>query len=102
MAGAPEVLMRERYNESADTFSFALVLLSLAVGDINYVAKSAKGRVAAATYRLGWRPDIPRVVHEQCADLAALISAMWTDDFRERPSMKEVVDRLEACGSVNL
>ena len=93
--------MRERYNESADTFSFALVLLSLAVQDIDYIAKSAN-RLTATNYALGWRPDIPQMVHEQCADLAALISAMWTDDFRERPSMKEVVDRLEACGSVNL
>ena len=93
--------MRERYNESADTFSFALVLLSLAVRDIDYVAKSAN-RLTAATYAMGWRPVIPRMVHEQCADLSALISAMWTGDFRKRPSMKEVVDRLEACGSVNL
>ena len=52
MAGAPEVCMRERYNESADTFSFALVLLSLAVRDIDYVAKSAN-RLTATTYALG-------------------------------------------------
>ena len=31
---APEVACGERYNESADTFSFALVLLSIAAGDI--------------------------------------------------------------------
>ena len=84
--------MMQRYNESADTFSFALVLLCLAAGNIGYVRK--KGRMISRTaYASGWRPPIPGKLRERCPDLASLISEMWDGDFRKRPALKGVVPR---------
>ena len=88
-------------NESADTFSFGLVLLCLAVGNIAYL--QTRGRlVTTSSYALGWRPPIPDVVSDGCADLAALIAKMWDGDFRKRPSLKLVVSRLEASAAASL
>ena len=95
-AGAPEVLMMQRYNESADTFSFALVLLCLARGDIAFVRKQG-GIIARTAYYSGWRPRLPKSLRVACPEIAALIKEMWLADFRARPAMKDVVVRLEAC-----
>jgi hypothetical protein len=64
--------MGMRYNESADTFSFALVLLCLAVGDICYVGKLAR-QVPSLWYAQGCRPVIPALLDSACPDLAKLI-----------------------------
>ena len=93
---APEITMRERYNESADTFSFALVLLCLAVGDIRFVWKR-RGAISQTAYATGWRPSIPKRVRVGCPDVAKLITEMWDGDFNKRPALKEVVRRLEAA-----
>ena len=92
--------MMLRYNESADTFSFALVLLSLAAGDIGYIKK--RGRlISRSSYALGWRPPIPSELGESCPDLAKLIAEMWDGDFRKRPTLKAIVPRLEAAFAAN-
>ena len=93
--------MRMRYNESADTFSFALVLLCLAVGDVDYVRKLGKF-VSTSTYATGWRPAIPAELDSACPDLAKLISEMWDHDIHKRPPLKAVVPRIEAASSADL
>ena len=85
-------------NESADTFSFALVLLCLAAGDICLVQRYGK-MVSQTTYALGWRPDIPALIRYGCPELARLISEMWELDFRDRPSLKDIVPRIEALSA---
>ena len=100
-AGAPEVMRGERYTESVDTFSFSLVLLCLAVGDIGYVRKHARRNMSTA-YALGYRPPIPALLDFSCPDLASLIGEMWLDDFRARPPLNAVVPRLEAASSADL
>ncbi len=82
-----------------DTFSFALVLLCLAVGDIAHVRKKG-GILARTAYYSGWRPTIRKSLRAACPEMAALIKEMWLADFRARPAMKDVVVRLEACVSV--
>jgi hypothetical protein len=79
-----------------DTFSFALVLLCLAVGDIAYVRKQG-GIIARTAYYSGWRPPVRKSLRVACPEIAALIKEMWLADFRARPAMKDVVVRLEAC-----
>ena len=81
---------------SQDTFSFALVLLCLAVGDIAYVRKKG-GIIARTAYFSGWRPTIRKSLRAACPEMAALIKEMWLEDFRARPAMKDVVVRIEAC-----
>ena len=90
------------YNESVDTFSFALVLLCLASGDIGYVLKLKQQWITRTAYVLGWRPDIPAEIDFACPDLAKLISEMWDGDACKRPLMKQVVARLQACATVDL
>ena len=81
---------------SQDTFSFSLVLLCLAVGNIAFVRK--RGRAIARTaYASGFRYKIPKSLRTACPEIAALIKEMWLTDFRARPAMKDVVVRLEAC-----
>ena len=84
---------------SQDTFSFALVLLCLARGDIAFVRKQG-GILARTAYYSGWRPTVPKSLRAACPEIAALIKEMWLADFRARPAMKDVVVRLEACVSV--
>ena len=45
----------------------------------------------------GWRPAF----QFPSGDLAQLIRAMWLDDFHQRPSMKNVVARLQVCVSLD-
>ena len=93
---APEVIMNERYNESADTFSCALVLLCLAAGDIKHVRESyVSARPARDTYCTGWRPPITGMLAVGEPQLVVLILKMWQPDFRLRPSMRDVVASLE-------
>lgn len=99
MTGAPEIQMGDRYNESVDTFSFALVLLCLAAGDIEYVVKAARVK-SSCDYVNGVRPPFPPDLLKGCPAICALISEMWDDDFRSRPSFKSIVPRLEACTSL--
>ena len=80
-----------------DTFSFSLVLLCLAAGDIAYVRKHGRG---TSTYAMGWRPKLPATLRKASPTIVALIEEMWLADFSARPAMKDVVVRLEACVSV--
>ena len=49
-----------------------------------------------STYARGWRPAIPAIIQSGCPELAILISEMWELDFRIRPSLRDVVPRIEA------
>ena len=82
---------------SQDTFSFALVLLCLATGDISYVSKQGGGTLAYASYETGWRPKVRKSLRTASPEIVALIEEMWLTDFRARPAMKDVAVRLEAC-----
>ena len=90
--------MMQRYNKNVDTFSFALVLLCLGAGDIDFVRKRGRD-ITSESYARGWRPTIPNSLRQGCPDLARLISEMWDGAFRKRPSLKVVVPRLEACSA---
>ena len=81
---------------SQDTFSFALVLLCLAVGDIAFVRNRGRA-IAWNAYASGFRYKLPKPMRKACPEIAALIKEMWVTDFRARPAMKDVTARLEAC-----
>ena len=88
------------YYHTQDTFSFALVLLCLAVGDILFVRKQG-GIIATTAYFSGWRPTLSKTLRAGSPEIAALIEQMWLADFRARPAMRDVVVRLEACTVVD-
>ena len=79
-----------------DTFSFGLVLLCLAVGDIEFVRLASSAATGNETYLNGWRPPF----RFPSGEIANLIRAMWSGDFRQRPAMKDVVGRLKASVSL--
>ena len=58
--------------------------------------QSYGGRITQSTYARGWRPAIPAIIQSGCPELAILISEMWELDFRIRPSLRDVVPRIEA------
>ena len=80
-------------NESVDTFSFALVLLCLAVGDIAFVRNQGNA-ITSIAYAKGWRPLIPEELAEKSPGLVQLIRSMWDGDFRKRPAMRDVAATL--------
>jgi len=79
-----------------DTFSFGLVLLCLAVGDIEFVRLASSAATGNETYLNGWRPPF----RFPSGEIANLIRAMWSGNFRQRPAMKDVVGRLKASVSL--
>jgi len=91
---APEITLGERYNESVDTFSFSLVLISLIVGEVDFVIKSQTNGWPQLAYIKGWRPRIPGQVDVDHPGLVRLVEAMWQTDFRGRPAMRDVVATL--------
>ena len=91
VSAGPEILRGDRYNEAVDTYSFALVLLCLYLGSINYVSDWYSHDVGIRA-----RPPIPSSVSE--TDVAALIQEMWCDDFRKRPRLHTVLARLRKEG----
>ena len=84
------------HTSSQDTFSFSLVLLCLAVGDIAFVRNRGRA-IARAAYATGFRYRLPKSLRKACPEIAALIKEMWDGDFRKRPAMKDVVIRLGDC-----
>ena len=75
-----------------DTFSFALVLLCFATGDIDYLEHMRQFNYQCTRYYLGRRPPIPDqfIDNVNSEVLRGLINSMWQQDFRARPAMKAV------------
>jgi serine/threonine protein kinase len=100
---APEVLKGHVYNEKADVFSFAILMYNLWFHTIITLHLAIVGVSTVENYAVevagGFRPpidggsltDVPQEVRD-------LIVACWAHNPEDRPSMKEVVERLEGIG----
>lgn len=88
---APEVLRNQRYTEKADVYSFGVVLWECATRDDPFVGMPPF-QVIFAVGREGLRPPLPRVCPPE---FAKLITDCWDEKPHTRPSMKEVLSRLE-------
>ena len=73
-----------------DTYAYALVLLCLAVGEIDFVQRAHRRGITP----LGWRPTVPQQVGDS---LKAMIEDMWQEDHTRRPTFERVVPRLQQC-----
>lgn len=88
---APEVLRNQRYTEKADVYSFGVVLWECATREDPFMGMPPF-QVIFAVGREGLRPPLPRVCP---AEFAKLITECWDERPNTRPSMKDVLARLE-------
>ncbi|CAD7700315.1 unnamed protein product [Ostreobium quekettii] len=98
---APEVYLEEMYSEKADVFSFGMIMYELLSSRLMLVVYSKlmeeRGdklgvREYARRVSRGWRPSIRVRLVEP---LKALIAECWSPDAALRPSMGDVIVRLE-------
>ena len=94
---APEVLAGKPYNEKVDTFSFGVVLFEvmskrLVGADYMNTQEWDESEQHATKVSHGWRPSFPAFMPEE---VKQLITACWSGLPELRPSMPEIVQRLE-------
>ena len=101
---APEVVRADRYGESADVFSFALVLLELVSGvstEDRFKQMDIEMKGISGYHEAGKRADLNFVERSpETAMALELIKDCWNGDPLERPKMIEVVDALTGSGEM--
>ena len=94
---APEVMQKAPYNEKVDVFAFGVVLYEVFSGILLrnlYIPDKDRGsgyRRYATRVNSGWRPPLPV---EWPEELSRIVSDCWAQNPSDRPSMREVVQRL--------
>lgn len=94
---APEVLRNQKYNEKVDVFSYGVILYEVLIGHtlLSTLPKSATivdVKHFASEVADGYRMPIPE---EWPQPIKKLIEDCWNGSPSLRPSMQEVVNRLE-------
>ncbi|KAF8055751.1 splA [Scenedesmus sp. PABB004] len=98
---APEVFLEAPYNEKADVFSFGIMMSEVMQKYIMLSAVAVKGTYEelieyAARVAAGFRPPL----HDSWpTSIRGIIEDCWAQDPAERPSMEQVVTRLEAAAA---
>ncbi len=101
---APEVLQNERYDETADVYSFAVILYSFTHkgGDIQVAfAKDPSSEQPRSHIQIsyavieGWRPEIADTTgpSDKCKQL---IQRCWSSDCTKRPSFDDIALELHS------
>lgn len=88
---APEVIRHESYDNSADVYSFAIVLWQLITREEPFANLGQIEAAVAASMESGrppFPPDTPRPIQD-------LIEQCWDDDPRARPSFEAISKSLE-------
>ncbi|CAM8913631.1 unnamed protein product [Rhodiola kirilowii] len=87
---APEVLRDEQSDEKSDVYSFGIILWELITMQKPWNNLNPAQVVAAVGFK-GRRPEIPRDVNRQVADI---IEACWANEPWKRPSFSSIMDLL--------
>lgn len=99
---APEVFRGQKYNQSVDVFSFGMVFYELMRKYLLLCFVYLEGsmdevEIYAETVAEGFRPPVPKAWPEE---VKVLIRQCWSGIPSKRPSMREIVGRLEEmCNS---
>jgi serine/threonine protein kinase len=94
---APEVFRANRYDRSADVYSFAIVLAECVVGPAGIESLFPLGNpmVAARRVAQGFRPALPAEFRKAWPVLHALVEKCWDANTRERPTFPVILRTLQ-------
>ncbi|XP_072050075.1 mitogen-activated protein kinase kinase kinase 20-like [Amphiura filiformis] len=93
---APEVWKEHKLSPKADVFAFGIVLWELISGDEPYEGMRPEHVVFSVAYG-NKRPDIPA----RCPDVyKSLMKQCWEDDRNKRPTIEEIVTRLDGTDEI--
>jgi len=111
---APEVFRGENYDESADVFSFAMIICAVAnKGHLNDFFKGCfkrqgldgsagvSGMAVPSKIAMGWRPDLPEEWERDLPTLTKLITRCWHPAYAHRPKMYEIEEILSKFWETN-
>lgn len=85
---APEVLSNQKYSETADVYSFGIILWELLVQDCPYGETTPQVSVALAVVQHGDRPQVP----DDCPEkYRILMNRCWAQDPLQRPSFQNLL-----------
>ncbi|KAL7527877.1 hypothetical protein ACHAXR_004789 [Thalassiosira sp. AJA248-18] len=93
---SPEVAFSKPYNYKADTYSFGVLLYEIATLMQPFYGFTIE-RHEIEVLRRGYRPCLVGYNNIWPKDLACLIEDCWSGDMRDRPSINEVMERLDCC-----
>lgn len=92
---APENIEGKRYNYKNDVFSFGIILYNIFVGDnpwTNIGRFQIQSKIVSCQ-----RPVIPDSIPEK---ISKLIKECWAQNPEERPSINEIINKLEDKSSI--
>ena len=92
---APEVLLKEKYSEKADVYSFAMVLYELFSSHRPYSLPPHDQMNIAVLNAAITEGERPRLDVIDCPKMTSLIEECWNQDSGLRPDLKEIIRRLE-------
>jgi len=90
---APEVIQSQQYNESADVYSFAIVIWEVLTRLAPWQGVQPM-QIAYGVIHQGTRPPVNQGMPKPLVDI---MQACWNGDAKQRPSFKVVLDKLKLC-----
>ena len=91
---APEILRGEKYTQSADVYSFGVILWEMMTGDIPYMGRS----IAQITGIVGYYKESLRVPLQCNNKLRKIVNNCLLFESDRRPSFEHIVAFLEHNG----
>ena len=85
---APEVLRNQEYDESADVYSFGIVLWELYTQKDPFTGIESFSGMMNSVVEAGHRPEIPKDCPKK---LRKLIEACWKENPKERPKFSQMI-----------
>ena len=86
----PEILKAKRRSKLSDVFSLGIVVWEIITGQVPLEStKSSFNRMKDVAE--GGRPVVP----DKCPKLAHLLSQCWKEDYKQRPSVKDIIPLLD-------